>query len=162
MARNLRIAASLFFAVVALALSLLWVRSYYYVDVLEHVASERILQVSSFLGRLKFHQIHPTPHKNPSVTAVRLKLKSHGQILSTSRIQISSDPTRSGGFLGLEFHRYEYFIDVAVPYWLPVLACTGLAAVPWLPLSSAFSLRTLLIATTLVAVVLGLGVWAAS
>jgi hypothetical protein len=34
------------------------------------------------------------------------------------------------------------------------------AALPWLPYR--FSLRTMLIATTLVAIVLGLGVWLAS
>ncbi len=44
--------------------------------------------------------------------------------------------------------------------WLPTLLFATLAAVPWLPWSNRFSLRTLLIATTLVAVVLGLIVWA--
>jgi hypothetical protein len=45
-----------------------------------------------------------------------------------------------------------------VPHWFLVLATIGLSALPWLRLR--FSLRTLLIATTLVAVVLGLVVWA--
>jgi hypothetical protein len=49
----------------------------------------------------------------------------------------------------------------AIPQWLLVLSVLLLAAAPWLRCSARFSLRTLLIATTLVAVVLGLMVWAA-
>jgi hypothetical protein len=47
--------------------------------------------------------------------------------------------------------------EIGLPYWLwlPLLSIVG--AIPWLP--SRFSLRTLLIATTLIAFVLGLIVW---
>jgi hypothetical protein len=44
-----------------------------------------------------------------------------------------------------------------VPYWFAVMLMIVASATPWFPLR--FSLRTLLIATTLVAVVLGLAVW---
>ena len=47
---------------------------------------------------------------------------------------------------------------LAFPQWCPVLASMILAVIPWL--RWRFSLRTLLIATTLVAVVLGIIVWA--
>ena len=49
-----------------------------------------------------------------------------------------------------------------VPSWFPVLLSATLAAVtfPWKRLSWRFTLRTLLVATTLVAVLLGLIVWA--
>jgi hypothetical protein len=53
---------------------------------------------------------------------------------------------RSGGKLAIQ-----------VPHWLLVVTSGLMAAMPWLPWR--FSLRTLLIATTLVAVVLGLIVW---
>jgi hypothetical protein len=46
---------------------------------------------------------------------------------------------------------------VPVPYWCPVLLAAALATAPWL--TRRFSLRTLLVATTLIAVVLGLIVW---
>ncbi len=47
-----------------------------------------------------------------------------------------------------------------VPQWAVLGASTVLAVVPWMyTLSYRFSLRTLLIATTLVAVGLGLIVW---
>jgi hypothetical protein len=45
---------------------------------------------------------------------------------------------------------------VAVPYWILICTLIPIAAIPWLPWSSRFSLRTLLIATTLVAVGLGI------
>jgi hypothetical protein len=45
------------------------------------------------------------------------------------------------------------------PIWLPIILLCSIGAVAWLPLRFRFSLRTLLIATTLVAVVLGIVVW---
>jgi hypothetical protein len=48
---------------------------------------------------------------------------------------------------------------IFVPHWFAVLSAACLAVVVWLP--RRFSLRTLLIATTLVATLLGLAVYAA-
>jgi hypothetical protein len=50
--------------------------------------------------------------------------------------------------------------SVAVPYWFSYLIAGALTAAPWISSLRQFSLRALLIATTLVAVVLGLIVWA--
>jgi hypothetical protein len=46
---------------------------------------------------------------------------------------------------------------IYIPYWIPILLTITLAIIPWLRWK--FSLRTLLIATTLIAVLLG--AWAA-
>jgi hypothetical protein len=48
---------------------------------------------------------------------------------------------------------------VEFPYWMAVLGTGSAAAAPWF--RYRFTLRTLLIATTLVALVLGLLVWTA-
>ena len=48
---------------------------------------------------------------------------------------------------------------LVVPHWFFATLAAGLAALPWFQQKWKFSLRTLLIATTLVAVVLGLIVW---
>lgn len=48
---------------------------------------------------------------------------------------------------------------VTVPYWSLVLVTATLAALPWIPSSSRFSLRTLLLATTLLALILGIVVY---
>jgi hypothetical protein len=50
-----------------------------------------------------------------------------------------------------------------VPYcWLFILLFGALSVIPWMPWPNRFSLRTLLIVTTLVAVLLGLVVWLSS
>ena len=49
--------------------------------------------------------------------------------------------------------------QIGIPYWLTLLVTASFAVSPWLRLSNRFSLRTLLIATTLIAVLLGLVVW---
>jgi hypothetical protein len=51
------------------------------------------------------------------------------------------------------------FFDL--PQWFPVLIFAALTDAPWIHWSKRFNLRTLLIATTLVAVVLGLVVYVA-
>jgi len=43
-----------------------------------------------------------------------------------------------------------------MPDWFTVLAVAGLAGVPWIRWSKRFTLRTLLIATTVIAAALGL------
>lgn len=49
---------------------------------------------------------------------------------------------------------------VVISHWLPALIFAALAIVPWLrQLRWRFTLRTLLIATTLVAALLGLVTW---
>jgi len=56
-------------------------------------------------------------------------------------------------------------IKIQCPLWFPLLICTMLGTAPWtsaIMRQRSFSLRTLLIATTLVAVVLGLIVYSAS
>jgi hypothetical protein len=61
---------------------------------------------------------------------------------------------------GFEFTRSDNGInELKLPHWFPVLVAPTLAVVPWL--RWRYSLRTLLIATTVVAVVLGLAVYAA-
>jgi hypothetical protein len=61
---------------------------------------------------------------------------------------------------GFGLHTDQSKIMVLIPDWFLVFACIGFAALAWLRhLPSRFSLRALLIATTLVAVVLGLIVW---
>ena len=57
------------------------------------------------------------------------------------------------------------FWIVIIPHWFPAVIFASLATIPWLfywsRLQFKFSLRTLLIVTTLVAMILGLGAWLA-
>jgi hypothetical protein len=66
-----------------------------------------------------------------------------------------------GEFLyGFNFQSHPGGWFCTVPHWFAVLLSMIFAVVPWLHWSKNFSLRTLLIVTTLIAAVLGLIVYA--
>jgi hypothetical protein len=69
-------------------------------------------------------------------------------------------PARRFGLRTLSPANFELIAiggGIALPYWLLVITFAATTTLPWL--RWRFSLRTLLIATTLVAIVLGLVVW---
>jgi hypothetical protein len=99
---------------------------------------------------------------NGELSVARSKTIAGGMSQGWSAWTYPSDPSEyprawhpypSTEILGFRFGKFF----VAMPHWFPAAAAVTVAAVPWL--RWRFSLRTLLIATTLVAVVLGLAVW---
>ena len=65
-----------------------------------------------------------------------------------------------GFAISIDAGRSEITVDAS--HWFLVLFCASLAAIPWTPIVFGvprFSLRTLLVATTLVALLLGMIVW---
>jgi hypothetical protein len=69
------------------------------------------------------------------------------------------ETNRFNGIAGFAVYAVpRYHTTYRAPLWFLALAFGTLAMIPWLQWSNRFSLRTLLIATTLVAVVLGLAV----
>jgi hypothetical protein len=64
------------------------------------------------------------------------------------------------GPLGFNLDNDADSTAIYLPDWFAILTVSALSAVPWIRWSKRFSLRTLLIATTLVAVVLGAIVYA--
>jgi hypothetical protein len=70
--------------------------------------------------------------------------------------------SQKAGILGFGVSTKELSSDIRVPCWFPVLLASMTGITPWIRWSRGFSLRTLLIVTTLVAAVLALAVWAAS
>ena len=62
------------------------------------------------------------------------------------------------GIIGFDLFTTARSTSVKVPHWFPVLLFATLATLPLTRLRWKYSLRTLLIATTLVAVVFGLAV----
>ncbi len=64
------------------------------------------------------------------------------------------------GFWGFNFgywSRSNWVVQA--PYWFPIAISAAFATLSWVHWSRQFTLRTLLIATALIAVVLGLAVW---
>ena len=135
--RKLRIAWSVGWGVVAVLLCVLWLRSYWRQDRIE----------GPWFNSSQFH-----------VWSVR------GELIYRSDTQpghweFQTIPREEGnkwssywGWKADAFSRVAY-----IPHHTSVVFFATLASLPWLP--RRFSLRTLLIATTLIAVLLGLVVW---
>jgi hypothetical protein len=150
MARRFRIAASVFFALVAVGLSMQWVRSYWWQDYLYVPLSQfRWISCISGHGWLAIDYISvESPPGQPEPWEI-----------STALITSPKASSRPGWHWSSHRDPDLWCTQTVFPYWF-LLALTGLTAgaLPWFPLSGRFSLRTLLIAVTLVAVVLGLAI----
>jgi hypothetical protein len=141
--RKLRIAWSVVWSVLCVLLIALWVRSDRIQDYIEcHVIGVRSFYVSSRHGALgifpaherkqfKYEVVHE-PIRNPSLK-----------------------PTAKA--LGFEVYWYPFdgLYGLRVPYWFLVLTAAGMAAISFVRIRWRFSLRTLLIVITILAVVLG-------
>jgi hypothetical protein len=132
---------------------MLWVRSYKHDDALQTASpSSSPIVLRSFNGQLMVWRWQGVN------AALRIPTKALNEDLD----ELLRD-SRQRVYWG--FGRLSYPIGpgggVFVPHWFPVLISAALAAISWLPWwSRRFSLRTLLIATTLVAVGLGVVVYA--
>jgi hypothetical protein len=143
--RKLRIAWSVACGIACVLLIAFWVRSYWWVD-----------QVFVPVTKSTYFVVGSIPNafgigfgvKSPTVTQAWLTNRT------AEWITIGEPHDRS---FYLTFFRLQG-AGVMMPYWCGVLLSAALAAVPWMPWR--FSLRTLLIATTLVALVLGAIVYA--
>jgi hypothetical protein len=148
--RKLRIAWSVACAIACLLLIALWVRSKYAADsfygpigrVNGFVATSRDggLGIGISDSKLKWLYVSRQPNAKSSI--------EYSTVLGFSVSQSTFPIHRSARGL----------VAFRTPHWFPVLSFATLSALPWF--RYRFSLRTLLIATTLVAVVLGLIVYA--
>ena len=139
--RKLRIAWSVVWGVVVVLLIVLWVRSYRCVETWNiPVTRSTHVYLSSIPNAFAFGL------GNSSPTATR----EYRSMPATKWLE--SCPYSGAAFFQITA------ASVAMPYWFGVLLSTTFAAAP-LMRTARFSLRTLLIATTLVAVGLGAIIW---
>jgi FtsH-binding integral membrane protein len=145
--RKLRVAWSITCSIACVLLIMLLVRSYWWVDNMLLPPSKRTMAISQE-GVLVFSS-QPVQYD----TGYRWLLSFSVDDIPS---RIKSAPTSRWGFSSGPFATFLIF-----PHWFPVLFFATLVAVPWIRQTpKRFSLRTLLIATTLIAMVLGLVVWA--
>ena len=146
--RRLRIAVSVFFGVLAVALCVLWLIGYFgqatFAMVLPPLPSgHNQLFVASGAGSISMHLLIIDPASQRMVASygfARRKTITQNALLK---------------FLFIQHWNREY--TVIFPIWVPLLICASLASVcSGRPRRRQFSLRTMLVATTLMAVVLGL------
>jgi hypothetical protein len=136
--RGLRIAWSVWWGILCVLLVVLWARSYRRVDTLDNLYGYRIAVKQ---GKLVLGERAP----QPPIFSPRLPPVTR----AVARFLDTMAPMR-------------VVVVASIPLGILVAIGSLLTAAPWiLPLSrlQRFSLRTLLIATTLVAVVLGVVVW---
>jgi hypothetical protein len=134
--RYLRIAFSATCLIACILLIALWVRSEHHFDVIGSIMSAQ--------GRLyHFPKVNLLPAADGGA-AIETYDHFHGAVKTIVARNVQVTPAPGAG--------------PTIPIWAPVLIVTLFAITPWLP--QRFSLRTLLIAMALVAVVLGLIAWA--
>ena len=139
--RKLRIAWSVAWGVVAVLLIALTIRSYYRRDVVAGVIFSHEVAIESVDGHIAFLAYY----LNPAYSATPFGLSSYGPKSTNWATRLNDQ------WLLRDWALLCLFVFVAITPWIRIKERTG-----W-----SFSLRTLLIATTLVAVALGLIVWAA-
>jgi len=153
--RKLRIAWSAGWGVACLLLVTLWVRSYWWHDIASYGFNPRqAIRIDSIGGGVQF--LYMDWRRN-SYSDLRPGLNAVS--LSQPEIRFLPISDRDDAFVGFLLQRLTDGIDCAIPYWFLLLLSLLFSVTSWLPLER-FSLRALLIAMTLVAVGLGLVVYA--
>jgi hypothetical protein len=143
--RKLRIAWSVAWGIACVLLIALWVRSYWWLEQYQFLISTRYVIITSAQG---------TSH----ISSATNRVWTEPQLLGFRRYSLGVDVDYSGPSLVPWLYRnveLPSYFTIVLPYWLLLLFAAILAVAPWSPGCSRFSLRTLLIATTLVAVLLG-------
>jgi hypothetical protein len=144
--RKLRIALPVVWGLACVLLIVLWVRSYQWLDNVQFPTSGPVIVISyeGIFGLTYYPEKHETGYR---------------WVLSVPGDNIQK-PTRPGPASRWGFFSNAINTSVHFPHWFGVLIFAVLAATPWArQIPWRFTLRTLLIATTLVAVGLGLIVW---
>ena len=147
--RYIRIAVTALSLTACVPLVALWVRSYWVRDTTISVISgpELHLTATSLKGEvaIAFDRWAGTPHPWMFRSA-----SDRQNMVSVFPDAIGTAPL---SWLGFRWLFRQTVVVVVLPYWFVALVGALVGASPWIPWR--FSLRTLLIATTLVAVVLG-------
>jgi hypothetical protein len=145
--RKLRIAWSVGWAIACVLLIVLWVRSYRGMDSGRVTFFVRTISFNSSNGRLALESLWGDGSVSISGNSILRERLKQKWMYEDSRGFVLFKPNA---------------ILLILPHWFLMLLFPTLATAPWVGrLKWRFSLRTLLIATTLVAVVLGLAVWGA-
>jgi hypothetical protein len=156
--RKLRIAWSVAWGVMAALVVLLCVRSYRAADtvVWRHQAGHAV-RVQSCLGSIRVAVVSDKPRR----VLVQAVLDGLAEVERAEPSRYSVKVIR-GRVKKYDIH--SDFVDdtvgSALPHWIVALCCAALAVVPWVRhITWRFSLRTLFIVLTVLAVELGLAVY---
>jgi hypothetical protein len=148
MLHYLRIAVTALSLTACVLLMALWVRSYWWMDsIVVQLSRTNGLGVTSIEGRilLKYSARWDTQITNWEIFSVSM------------RDELSDFVRQSWPSVGIASN--NGLLEAAVPHWILVALTAAIVSVSWTCGKWRFSLRTLLIAITLVAVGMGIIVW---
>src|SRR5262245_10212566 len=142
--RGLRIAWSVWWGILCVLLIGLWVRSYWYIDC-----------YGTPIGRVNFiaQSLRGTIVLSWDTAGKFSSIRGHSSA-PESIARLADDTGEGISFLGVRFVMMPEGIGLLLPMRFCLAVTIGIASMSWL--RWRFSLRTLLVATTLIAVVLGL------
>jgi hypothetical protein len=151
--RRTRIGVSVFLGVMTVALCLLWVRSLQKNEIYSRISSTgRLITIGANSGSVYIYSMKrgfTIPSADPYRTG--MDWQSHDWRYSAVEASKAS---------WLPTINSDSDINISLPLWLLIALFSGSSWQLWH--RAGYSLRTMLIATTLVAIALGLGVWLAS
>lgn len=165
--RKLRIAWSVGYGIVCALLLVLWWQSRNEIKgFTSHLIPHRFTMVLSLLGEVGVAHGSDWEERVQTPEGKLNQLRGdQPDIFEYSYINRGPYPNLTGKMppfrSRLRWHRTKYQWYVGAPHWLLILCFAATGSIPWLRPSRKYSLRTLLTATTLVAVVLGLVIYAA-
>jgi hypothetical protein len=140
--RKLRIAWSVGWGLLAVLLVLLWVRSFWHIDIIEIRKPFPAVALGSGL----------------ETTLVRIYRQPMRSGWSFHSYSTRNQPKNEDAILGFSYVLSDYDLSITMPHWFVASFIAIVAVLVWF--SWRFSLRALLIATTLLAMLLGLTVFA--
>ncbi|HEX3602026.1 MAG TPA: hypothetical protein VHU84_17870 [Lacipirellulaceae bacterium] len=153
--RKLRIAWSVIWGMIEVLLIALWVRSYWKIDGFSGDCGDHYYQTAIIGGELYFARHVP----NGSGQQPRRIFPN--RFTGSDTESTINNVKQIRRMLGVGWSRFGVFFDygwqASVSLWWPTLISIALAAVPCI--RCRFSLRTLLIAMTLIAAALGLAIY---
>jgi hypothetical protein len=148
----LRIAWSVACGLAAVLLFALWVRSYWWDNGIAFRLSDRIVMVGSSPNGVTLVAAQSTRNDFIRFANVPIDEKWRGDIIQSDGTPV---PTARG-------FRWQYkptALEVTAPHRVLVLFPIALGCIPWISWSRQFTIRTLLVGATLVAIVLAVIVW---
>jgi hypothetical protein len=141
--RKLRIAWTVGWALTTILLGVLWIRSYWVWDLWDNGIRPPNGGFSSIRGGLGGSMATDPTRRSP--------------LSDLEHVSTPVQPSQRTNWWWLHYNRNARLTNLMIPYWMPVIAATVIAAGPWM--SWRFSLRSLFIAMTIAAVVLSLIVY---
>jgi hypothetical protein len=147
--RGLRIAWSVWWGILCVLLIALWVRSYWVAETATYqFASPHAIAVASDRGQLSIESLYFNDTSTSFATDFAIDSMPLDSV-DTNWMGRQFDWEVGRGADGGSY-------ELHLPYWFVSLMFAMFAALPWIHESNRYSLRALFIATTLIAVLLGL------